>query len=312
MSQVIDLCQDSDDNGEWPNTASVPSLPVSRKRRWDKEESCTDAHPCSENFPGKKTATGSAEFVVDLEIADELEVSVSPHNRKRRGDVKSERSGKNDAAGNSAQILKGVEATEKDVGSEDAQVAGHRESHEGIAAAVSHPMNSDEAPSNASGRQRRVSAWEDRLIELADYRKIHGHCNVPKNYSENRKLATWVSNQRTKYRLYQEGKRSPMTLSRIQALESLGFEWDSRGATWEDRLIELADYRKNPRALRCSLQLQRKHPHQAGNVGQKPKEKLQMVRKRKEVAYDSSPYAGIGKHRFRMEFFLQQGERDTK
>jgi hypothetical protein len=33
------------------------------------------------------------------------------------------------------------------------------------------------------------SAWEDRLSELADYRKIHGHCNVP-GYSENTKLAS--------------------------------------------------------------------------------------------------------------------------
>jgi hypothetical protein len=103
MSQVIDLCEDSDDNGEWPNTASVPSLPLSRKRPRDKEESSNDAHPCSENFPGNKTATGSAEFAVEL--ADEVEV-VSPHSRKRRGDVKSERSGKNDAAGKCAQTLK--------------------------------------------------------------------------------------------------------------------------------------------------------------------------------------------------------------
>jgi hypothetical protein len=189
MSQVIDLCRDGDDNGERPNTAPNPSLPLSRKRFRDKEDSSNDAHPCSENGPGKKTATGSAEFVVDLELADEFEVSVLPH-KKRRGLIEKERSVKNDAAGKCAQILKGVDATEKDVGSDDAQVAGHRESREGIAAAVlSHPMNSDEAPSNALGWQRKVSAWEDRLIELADYRKIHGHCNVPKNYSENRKLA---------------------------------------------------------------------------------------------------------------------------
>jgi hypothetical protein len=36
-----------------------------------------------------------------------------------------------------------IEATEKDVGSEDAQVADHRESHEGIAVDSSQPMNSD-------------------------------------------------------------------------------------------------------------------------------------------------------------------------
>jgi hypothetical protein len=32
---------------------------------------------------------------------------------------------------------------------------------------------------------RRGIAWEDRLSELADYRKFHGNCNVPRIYSEN-------------------------------------------------------------------------------------------------------------------------------
>jgi hypothetical protein len=32
-------------------------------------------------------------------------------------------------------------------------------------------------------------AWEDRLLELADYRKIHGNCNIPQRCSENTKLA---------------------------------------------------------------------------------------------------------------------------
>jgi hypothetical protein len=30
--------------------------------------------------------------------------------------------------------------------------------------------------------------WNDRLIELADYKKVHGHCNVPHRYSDNSKL----------------------------------------------------------------------------------------------------------------------------
>jgi hypothetical protein len=89
------------------------------------------------------------------------------------------------------------------------------------------------------------ATWEGRLSELADYRKIQGHCNVPTaNYSENPQLANWVGRQRNQYRLQLEGKTSSMTLSRIQALESLGFKWDCSGATWEDRLSELAEYRK--------------------------------------------------------------------
>jgi hypothetical protein len=86
--------------------------------------------------------------------------------------------------------------------------------------------------------------WEERLSELTDYRKIHGHCNVPKSYIENIKLGVWVSTQRQTYKLNLEGKTSPMTALRIQALESLGFEWDTHGAAWEERLSELADYRK--------------------------------------------------------------------
>jgi transposase-like protein len=88
------------------------------------------------------------------------------------------------------------------------------------------------------------SAWEDRLSELAEYRKIHGHCNVPRSYSENVKLANWVSTQKKHYKLHLEGKPSQITLPRIQKLESLGFEWDSRSANWEGSLSELADYRK--------------------------------------------------------------------
>ena len=87
------------------------------------------------------------------------------------------------------------------------------------------------------------TAWEDRLSDLADYRNIQGHCNVPFNCNENTRLATWVGHQRTNYKLHLKGKISPMTLSRVQALESMGFEWEVFTA-WEGRLGELADYRK--------------------------------------------------------------------
>jgi hypothetical protein len=209
----------------------------------------------NENGPEDKTATGSAEFVVDLELADEVEI---PPYRKRRGDVKSDRSVEDDAAGKCAHILKEVNAIEKDVGSEDAHVTDHRGSREGIdltqtgqddrsAEKCSRKVSTSKSPSKASGRQCGVSIWEERLRELTDYRKIHGHCNVPWNYSENAKLAKWVRKQRSTYKLHLEGNTSPMTLSRIQGLESLGFEWKPSKVcvnAWEDRLSELADYRK--------------------------------------------------------------------
>jgi hypothetical protein len=113
MSQEIDLCQgDSDDNGERPNTASVPLLPRSSKRLRDTEEYW--------NGPVHNNATGSAEFVFDLELADEVEILVSPQ-KKRRGDVRRKASIENDAAEESAQILKGVESIEQDADSEDSE-----------------------------------------------------------------------------------------------------------------------------------------------------------------------------------------------
>jgi hypothetical protein len=232
MSQEINLRGDSDDNGEWPNTAPVPSLPLSRKRPRDKEESS--------------------------------KVEVSPHNKERRGVVKIERNVKNDAAGECVLILKGDHVIEEDASSEDGEIAEHHESHEGIAAAASHPINLDseqtcrgygsankhsqrlstfEPPSNASGQQGSA-AWEDRLGALANYRNIHGHCNVPPKHGENTKLGNWVASQRDAYRLHLEGKRSPMTPFRFQELESLGFEWGLCITAWEDRLSELADYHK--------------------------------------------------------------------
>jgi hypothetical protein len=308
-SQVIDLCDDSDsdsdsDNGDYPNNASVPPLPLSRKTHCDTEESSNDTYFRNESScSGNKYAAGSAEFVFDLELADEMEVISPP--KKRRDSVKSKRSAKSDAAGSCAQILEGVHVTERDVGSEDAQVTDHRESHQCLTAAASHPMNAyskltsrddgsknqrspphntkrfgvvrsernvkhdaarkcaqirkgvhttdkdvdsedsehislddgtatklskkvstSKPPSNASGQQLRVTTREVRLCELAEYRHIHGHCNVPMGYSKNSKLGRWVSMQRRNYWLYMEGKRSAaMTIFRVQELERIGFEW---------------------------------------------------------------------------------------
>jgi hypothetical protein len=86
--------------------------------------------------------------------------------------------------------------------------------------------------------------WEDRLNDLANYRKIYGHCNVPQNYSRNPKLGSWVSNQRKQYKTQVVGKQSPMTPFRIQELERLGFEWDCQSSAWEEHWSELAEYRE--------------------------------------------------------------------
>jgi hypothetical protein len=91
--------------------------------------------------------------------------------------------------------------------------------------------NAASVPSLPIFRQS-VATWEVRLSELADCRKIHDHCNVPR-YFENTQLANWVPTQRRQYRLYLEEKKSSMTLSRTRDLENLGFEWNPSLSKWK-------------------------------------------------------------------------------
>ena len=73
------------------------------------------------------------------------------------------------------------------------------------------------------------AGWYERFQELVEFKKVHGHCNVPSHFVKNRSLVCWVKHQRRQYRLLQLGQTSSMTKARIVALEQLGFEWSSSG-----------------------------------------------------------------------------------
>jgi hypothetical protein len=62
--------------------------------------------------------------------------------------------------------------------------------------------------------------WEQRVKELEAFKRKHGHCNVPKNYSLNLALARWVSRVRRRTKL---GK---LAKERIRRLAALGFTWE--------------------------------------------------------------------------------------
>ena len=75
---------------------------------------------------------------------------------------------------------------------------------------------------------------------------ISGDCNVPQKYPDHPALGVWVNKQRMEYKLYQEGKKTSMTLERVQKLEAAGFQWAKRkGAeAWEAKFEELVQYRE--------------------------------------------------------------------
>jgi hypothetical protein len=245
MSREYDLCEDRDDNGELPNHVYVPSLQLSRKRP-------RDTHHRYENGPGNNTATGSAEIVVDLELADEVEVST--HEKRRGVRVTTAWEDRLSELADYRKIHGHCNVPRNHIGNVklatwvSTQRSNYRLHRQGRRSHLTtfriQELESLGFEWNPSIRIY-VTTWEDRLSELADYHKTHGHCNVPDSYCGDTKLGVWVARQRGTYRLYREGKTSPMTPLRIQKLESLDFEWSRACFTaWEDRLSELADYRK--------------------------------------------------------------------
>ena len=64
-----------------------------------------------------------------------------------------------------------------------------------------------------------AAAWKQRINDLKSFKKKHGHCNVPSDYSPNRSLGIWVRNIRSKK------KAGKLAKDRIRRLEGLGFSW---------------------------------------------------------------------------------------
>ena len=89
-----------------------------------------------------------------------------------------------------------------------------------------------------------LPSWNERLQQLRDYKVLFGHCLVPQQYAYNQELGHWVSNQRKYYNSHQKGRKSPMTAELIRALESVGFEWKTSAAVWNERIAQLREFKE--------------------------------------------------------------------
>ena len=91
-----------------------------------------------------------------------------------------------------------------------------------------------------------VSIWSVRFQQLSEFKAQIGHCLVSNKYAANPKLGQWVLNQRSKYRLQQKGKPSPMTEERIRALNGIGFGWATCKTDlvpWSVRFQQLSEFK---------------------------------------------------------------------
>lgn len=87
--------------------------------------------------------------------------------------------------------------------------------------------------------RRRQDTWEHRLGELLEFRRVHGHVNVPRHWPDNPRLGTWVGNQRRLLRLRRLGA------GRLRRLADLGISWgglherrEAQRSAWE-RMFEI-------------------------------------------------------------------------
>lgn len=87
-------------------------------------------------------------------------------------------------------------------------------------------------------------SFEERVLELREYREEHGDANVPIKYEKNPQLGPWIMNQRVQYRLFREGKQSSMTERRIMILEMEGMRWEVKYDNWDKRFQELKEYKQ--------------------------------------------------------------------
>jgi Helicase associated domain len=104
---------------------------------------------------------------------------------------------------------------------------------------------SPETGQYASRTESFNARWNARFEQLKEYKKVHGHCQVPKSYecADGSKLGVWVSAQRCVG--ISDSEMNPM---RRQALDDISFVWQVREPSytlderWNDMFQLLQEY----------------------------------------------------------------------
>jgi hypothetical protein len=61
--------------------------------------------------------------------------------------------------------------------------------------------------------------WHQQYEKLLEYKRINGHCKVPKPYAKDKALGAWVSNQRARH------TNNKMLPDRKELLDAIEFVW---------------------------------------------------------------------------------------
>ncbi len=64
--------------------------------------------------------------------------------------------------------------------------------------------------------------WEKMFSTLVEFKKRHGHCNVPQRHVENIRFGRWVNTQRQRF------KNNKLPIEKRRQLDELGFVWNTK------------------------------------------------------------------------------------
>jgi superfamily II DNA or RNA helicase len=84
---------------------------------------------------------------------------------------------------------------------------------------------------------RRGGQWEAMFKELVAFMAGAGHCSVPRDEVQYKRLAAWVGSQRLDYR------DNKISQERRKRLEDIGFVWDTRSSAWDNMLSALGVFK---------------------------------------------------------------------
>lgn len=85
--------------------------------------------------------------------------------------------------------------------------------------------------------QQGLVSWYERFRELLEFKRLHGHYNVPQKFKVFPKLGIWVNKQRC--------NRLILPPNKVAALESVGFDWGKKlgESAWNSKFNALVDYK---------------------------------------------------------------------
>ena len=86
------------------------------------------------------------------------------------------------------------------------------------------------------------SSWKQRINDLKEFKKKHGHCDVPFRYQPNPTLGHWVANIR------HAKKFDTLAEDKFLILDALGFSWIIKqqgiNVPWKQRINDLKLFKK--------------------------------------------------------------------